>query len=77
MKYGVYSIQDVLVGFAPIWVKVNDEVAKREYVNFLKEAKNASDFRLFRVGEFDDTTGELTHEIPRMLIGGGDDEGNV
>lgn len=77
MKYGVYSIQDTLVGFNAPWVMVNDEVAKREYANFLKTQKNAPDMRLYKIGEFDDNSGELLPDIPRMLIGGGDDEGNI
>lgn len=74
MVYKMYSIQDTMVGFNAPFIMVNEEVAKREYKNFLKANPNAPDMRLFVIGEFDDETGTLTTMVPQCIEGGGDIE---
>lgn len=69
MKYNIYAIQDVLIGFnSPIIFK-NEEIAKREYNNFLETNPNRNDMRLFKIGEFDDETGEIKSDTPRIVEG--------
>lgn len=71
MVYKLYSIQDTMIGFNAPYIQVNEEVAKREYKNFLKANPNAPDMRLFMIGEFDDETGTLTTMVPTQIMGGG------
>lgn len=71
MIYNLYSIQDTLIGFNAPYIQVNEEVAKREYRNFLKKNPNAPDMRLYCIGQFDDETGTLTSQIPVQIEGGG------
>ena len=78
MNYNLYSIQDTLVGFNAPYLMVNDNVAKREYANFLKKTTNPTDMRLYKIATFDDTTGTII-PLPALeqLMGGGDNEGNI
>lgn len=70
MKYGVYAIQDVMIGFnSPVLFKT-PELAQREFKNFLENTPNSKDMRLFHIGNFDDETGELTSVTP-SIVGGG------
>lgn len=73
MIYNLYSIQDTLVGFNAPYIMVNEEVAKREYSNFLKKTPNPTDMRLFKIGTFDDATGTIVGEIPVQIMGGGEE----
>ncbi|WGL31321.1 nonstructural protein [Dipodfec virus UOA04_Rod_907] len=63
MKLKIYAIKDVVVGdhFNPFYLR-NDEEAKRSFTNAMQEpgAKNVKDMQLFRLGEFNTETGELT-----------------
>lgn len=71
MIKNIYSIQDTLIGFSDPYIMVNEEVAKREYHNFLKRNPNAPDMRLFKIGTFDDKTGTIISIIPECIEGGG------
>lgn len=71
MKYNMYSIQDTMIGFNAPFIMINEEVAKREYHNFLKKNPNAPDMRLFKIAEFDDETGVINGLIPEQIEGGG------
>lgn len=77
MIYSLYSVQDVMVGFNAPFIMVNDNVAKREYANWLKSQKNPTDMRLFKVGTFDDATGTVLPLTPEQILGGGDEDGNL
>lgn len=71
MIYGVYAIQDILVGFhAPI-ISVNDEAMKRDYKGWAKTQKNSEDLRLFKIGEFNDATGKIGEINPIECLEGG------
>ncbi len=72
MIYDLYSIQDTMVGFNAPFVMVNENVAKREYQNWLKSSKNPEDMRLFKVGTFDDATGTVLPLTPECIMGGGE-----
>lgn len=71
MIYNLYTIQDVMIGFNAPFIMKNDEIAKREYRNFLENNPNKEDMRLFRVGKFNDETGEVTPEVTPQLVEGG------
>lgn len=77
MKQTLYAIQDVLVGFnAPI-IAANDEAMSRDYKIWAGKAPNGSDMRLFKVGEYDTETGEITPIVPQCMIGGITNENNI
>lgn len=77
MEYGLYSIQDTMIGFGSPLIFVNEEAAKREYTNWLKSSKNPTDMRFYKVGKFDDQTGVVESMSPIMILGGGNNEGEV
>ena len=77
MIYSMYTIQDVMVGFNAPFIMVNENVAKREYGNWLKTQKNPTDMRLFKIGTFDDATGTIIPITPEQILGGGDENGNL
>lgn len=70
MKIPVYAVQDVLIGFIAPFTIQNDNIAIREYTNSEKNDPNSKDKRLFKIGEFDDETGELTPCTPNCICGG-------
>lgn len=73
MIYGVYSVKDVLVGFNNPFIMVNDEVAKRAFINNTKGKAEAVDLELYRLGLFDDQTGKFQQEEPMALAFGKED----
>lgn len=70
MIYNLYSIQDTLIGFNAPFIMVNEEVAVREYRNFLSTNKNSADQRLYKIGTFDDSTGTVIPIVPVIIEGG-------
>ena len=63
MKYGVYSILDKAAEeFGPVYQSHNDAVARRRFDMLLSDLNVAfpDDFKLFKLGEFDNSTGILT-----------------
>lgn len=70
MKHNLYAVQDTLIGFGIPFIKANDAHAKRDYKEDLKTNPHAVDMRLYKIGYFDDETGELTPMIPEILEGG-------
>ena len=69
MMLNAYSIRDVRSGFLTPTVEQNDYIAARNFANAIMESKgvlftHASDFQLFRIGEFDSDKGVL---IPAQL----------
>ena len=79
MIYNLYAIQDVMVGFNAPFIMVNENVAKREYANFLKSpsCKNPTDMRLFKIGTYDDATGTVLPLTPEQIVGGGNEDGEI
>lgn len=71
MLYNIYAIQDVMIGFNAPFIMKNDEIAKREYGNFLKKTDNAKDMRLFKIGVFNDENGTIESITPQIIEGGG------
>lgn len=74
MKYTLYAVQDTMIGFGTPFIKINEEVAKRDYKNFLQAEPNRKDMRLFKLGEYDDETGIIDPVIPTIIEGGYIDE---
>lgn len=73
MIFGVYSVKDVLVGFNNPFIMVNDDVAKRAFINNTKGKPEANDMELYRLGLFDDQTGKFQQEEPIALAFGKED----
>lgn len=73
MKYGVYSVKDVLVGFNNPFLMVNDDVAKRAFIQNTKGKPEAPDLQLFKLGTFDDETGKFSDNEPVALAFGKED----
>lgn len=77
MIYGVYSVRDLkAAAFAPPFFLGRDEVALRTFSDALKDpshpmAAHPEDYHLYRLGEFDDSTGVLVPSPePKFLING-------
>lgn len=57
--------------YLPIWLTENDETARRQFHNLVKDSdtmisKNPEDYIMFKVGKFDDKRGqvkELIHHV--------------
>ena len=73
MKYGIYSVRDVLVGYNNPFLMVNDEVAKRAFIQNTKGKPEATDLELFKLGTFDDQTGKFEENEPVALAFGKED----
>lgn len=69
LKPGLYSLKDVKLGkFAQPFVAPNDELAKRCLAGAMLDDKNAicqfaEDFQLFKLGNYDEKTGELISNV--------------
>ena len=64
MKSGLYAIKDVKTAFWKPFVHHNDLSAQREFANLVNSgnelvASNVEDFELWKLGEYDDTTGAI------------------
>lgn len=74
MKFGVYAIRDVKVGFQSISVQPNDAVAIRGFESTVFNSDSvlfthAEDFSLFKLGEFDADAGRLIPlDLPLHLV---------
>lgn len=74
MKFGVYAVRDVKVGFQSISVQPNDAVAVRGFESTVINSDSvlfthAEDFSLFKLGEFDADSGRLIPlDLPVQLI---------
>ena len=74
MKFGVYAVRDVKVGFQSISVQPNDAVAIRGFESTVINSDSvlfthAEDFSLFKLGEFDADSGRLIPlDLPVQLV---------
>ena len=71
----LYSVKDNVSGqFYPPEVSTRDEVIIRNYSNAVNNEKNgllytnSSDFTLFKVGTFDDKSGEIVPCSPDFIV---------
>lgn len=66
MKNNLYSMKDTKMGkFSMPFVAPNDEIAKRTLASTIKQGGTTisefpEDFQLFRLGNYDEDTGDLT-----------------
>lgn len=74
MKFGIYAVRDVKVGFQSISVQPNDAAAVRGFESTVINSDSvlsthSEDFSLFKLGEFDAESGRITAlELPIQLI---------
>lgn len=75
MKLNMYSVFDSKAGaYIPPFYLANDGMARRAFAdsaNDLNHAfcKYAEDYTLFRLGEFDDSTGRIVMEDTNLSLG--------
>lgn len=72
MTQPIYCIRDMLVEFhAPI-IGVNDDQMKRDFKVFCnkKAELEKADLQLYKIGEFNTTTGHITPCEPEYIMGG-------
>lgn len=73
MKYGIYSIRDSRTGFLPPTVDQNDMSARRNMEHAASQRNSLffshpEDYSLFRIGEFDTESGQLTPCVPEFIF---------
>jgi hypothetical protein len=74
MKLKIYAVKDVIIGsmMNPFYMH-NDQQAIRSFEQAMKSeseiAKNAKDLQLFKLGEFDDETGEIVSQVEYLVKG--------
>lgn len=76
MMLNVYAIRDLRSGFFGLNTEQNDYIAARNFANAIMESKgvlftHASDFQLFRIGEFDSDNGVLKPAQLHELVSDG------
>lgn len=72
MVQPIYAIRDMLIEFhAPI-VGVNDEQMKRDFKVYCQNKTDIekNDLQLYKIGEFDTTTGHIQPIEPEYMLGG-------
>lgn len=77
MKYPVYSVRDVHVGFNPPTTDLNDNVAKRNFSYAINNPDNGvmnfrpQDYDLYRIAEFDTESGLMIPlTVPELVVTG-------
>lgn len=74
MKYPMYSIRDVKVGFMPPTCDQSDQSAIRNFAYAINGDGimnySPKDFDLFKVGEFDAEKGTITACLPENICDG-------
>lgn len=73
MKFNIYAVRDVKVGFQSITVQPNDPVAARSFESTVINSDSilfthAQDFALYRIGTWDSDTGLIEPENLPVLI---------
>lgn len=74
MKFGIYAVRDVKVGFQSISVQPNDAAAVRGFESTVINSDSvlsthSEDFSLYKLGEFDAESGRITAlDLPVQLI---------
>lgn len=73
MKYGIYVIRDVHTGFFSPTADVNDQTAIRNFEHAVSQGQSLmfthpEDYSLYKIGEFDSDTGELSGILPEVKI---------
>lgn len=73
MMYNVYSIRDRLIGFGPLTVEPNDDVATRNF-GMLRGNPDVplDDLELYQIGTYDTVTGVVAPCVVPLLVCRGD-----
>lgn len=74
MTINLYAVKDVKVGFMNTWGEINDAAAKRDFDDAINHSQSAlnkhpHDMQLYKVGTWNDQTGELTSEVKYLASG--------
>lgn len=78
MTFGIYAIQDLKSTFMTPTIDQNDATARRNFEHAVVSGNNvffthAEDFRLMKLGEYDNDTGRiLSYDIPQLVCDGKD-----
>lgn len=77
MKYPVYAMRDVYVGFGAPQVHQNEEVAKRDFKYKVNQENGMmnyqpKDFSLYRIGKYNTDSGHFEAELPCLVCEGVD-----
>lgn len=73
MIYPVYSIRDKATAFMPVSVDLNDQSAIRNFSMAVNAGSgplgfSPADFDLYKVGEFNDQSGEIKPVTPAVFL---------
>lgn len=70
----IYSVRDVNVGWNQPFCEMNDDVAIRGFSYAVNNSDimgfSPQDFDLYCLGEFESKTGEISAEIPCLIVHG-------
>jgi len=70
MKIFMYSVLDKKADeFGPPFMAKNDEVAKRNLSNLLRDSPYPEDYQLFLIAEYESDTGEVQGLVPMEVKG--------
>ena len=77
MKYPLFCVRDVKVGFGQPMVHMSDQVAIRDFSYKINQPNSLmdafpGDFDLYQVGVFDTDSGEIEKCLPVFIISGKD-----
>lgn len=77
MKYPIYAVRDVQVGFNSPMTDISDNVAKRNFAYAINNPNNGvmnfepKDYDLYRIGEFDTDKGTISaYGVPELVCTG-------
>lgn len=77
MKYPIYAVRDIHVGFNAPMTDINDQVAIRNFTYAINNPNNSvmnfvpKDYDLYKIGEFDSDTGLIASEsVPILIVTG-------
>lgn len=76
MKFPVYSVRDLKVGFGFPYVSQSDPYAVRDFKRQLLQSEIMSfcpaDYQLFKIGSFDTDKGSIESILPELIFDGGE-----
>lgn len=75
MKLGIYAIRDAKTSFMSCTVDYNDESAKRNFAHAVMQesslmATHPGDYDLYKLGEYDNESGEIFPATPVQFVVG-------
>ena len=75
MKYGIYVIRDIKVGYMSLTLDMNDQSAMRNFEHAMSKSdslmnSHPHDFSLYCLGMYDSDTGEVFGLDKRLIMEG-------